>query len=684
MQRGVSQLLFTYTPDRTVNWEGGEGIVKLTSVRLADVWEDRRAELVREQVSAYQERWRRGGGVVDQSFPDPVESPYRFAVGTPEGVQAALVPTALICTRCRAFVFPKGHGAGSLERARCPNPNCHSDSLRQYGQVFVHGCGNLVPVSEWMPDASRKSGYWEPINLPLRCSRCGDGGLPAIRGKTDRARDTRVECLRCGSLIKERLTARCHRCLQAIPREERRVRNQSHDQSGSETDDAAESHPEHLTGSVLSRILMRLTNFQANDAYYVHSTSILRLDTPTVVATDDADVTLLRSLIAPHRRPGIMGQREAIADLTERMNAALAAGDTATAQELTTHIMAALSRDDSQADQEGGREEVQAPDFIASFAPDLHQAIEESIAAKTRVHGRPALDLAIADSGATGLLREEILALTKRLGLTELRVIEDLPILTATFGYSRRTFEPTYEERNICLPTTLQHFGALSRDAARALGQASLEGRIPVLAREGVHEALYLGLDPSMVCGWIEANGVSLPRPEADPRVRIMVALEDVEPQYRDVWVLPARRLVFGLVHSLSHAVMRATARHAGLERTSLAEYLFLPLLAVAVYVSSSAVYLGNIDLMARAHLYSFLRDVVATSPECPTDPDCIDHNGACAMCLHSPEICCRVFNRGLSRAFLIGGHVPWQPGKPEARLIGYWEYVERVQARCE
>jgi len=84
MQRGVSQLLFNYLPNRTVDWEDGLAIVKLGDVRFSAVWdEERKSSLLKEIGEAF-DRWKFRGGRVDIAFPhDPVVESGRFAVGTP-------------------------------------------------------------------------------------------------------------------------------------------------------------------------------------------------------------------------------------------------------------------------------------------------------------------------------------------------------------------------------------------------------------------------------------------------------------------------------------------------------------------------------------------------------------------------------------------------------------------------
>ena len=265
----------------------------------------------------------------------------------------------------------------------------------------------------------------------------------------------------------------------------------------------------------------------------------------------------------------------------------------------------------------------------------------------------------------------------KSLGLGELLYVDDLPIITATYGYTRRDFEPTYDELGAQnLPVEIRAFPSVQKAAAQRLGKMDLVGTIPILAREGEHEGIFMSLQPDRVIEWLELNQIKLSEPHLPAIARILAALEPIDRDryYDSIWQLPVRRMVFGLIHSLSHAAMRAMTRYAGVDRTSVAEYIFLPLLGCVVYDSSSSFKLGGVATLVRDHLAAFLRNIADDSVECLYDPDCSDHAGACHGCLHSPEISCRVFNHGLSRAFLLGGHAPWADvcgRRADRRLLG-------------
>lgn len=271
-------------------------------------------------------------------------------------------------------------------------------------------------------------------------------------------------------------------------------------------------------------------------------------------------------------------------------------------------------------------------------------------------------------------LRNRIERTLEGLGISELLYVEDLPVISASVGFTRRSFEPTYEELGAKkAPTQIRAFPSLQKEATQGLGKPELLGTVPVLAREGEHEGIFVSLQADRVLAWLEDNGVQLPDASLQPIARILNGLEPVDKYYDTIWALPVRRMVFGLIHSVSHAMMRSVTRYAGLDRTSVSEYIFLPLLGWVVFDNSSTFRLGGIATLVRDHLAAFLNNLSSEATECLYDTECIDHRGACHGCLHSPEISCRVFNHGLSRAFLLGGHAPWADIAQDTRLRGFW-----------
>lgn len=660
MQRGVSQLLFNYLPGRTVDWEDGLAIMQLEGVRLSQAWDEERAAGVLEEIAQLFDRWRSRGGTIDPHFPDPRTEHGSFTVGLPQAIEATVLHTALVCPRCARLSFPTRAQIARMDRGDFRCAACGGRGLRQIPWVFVHGCGELAPIREWIPATRRAAdGTIEPSSRPIRCPRCGTAGELVMPLRSERVKDMKIVCRRCETQVVDRLTARCGRCLEGAMRT-RRAHAGGHSGGEGQSDTREET--------IVTRIAMRASRYSASDTYYAQTLSMLRLDRPAVTEVVDEEQSLLRRMLPATQRPGTSQRSaEALGSLVQRLHAAEAARNHDEVERIRRLIVQAASGGPPQAEES-------VDESLVPTSPDLEKALRESLAFRQTVSVRPAVTLACQSGGSTELLTQRIELTRGRLGIRELLLVDDLPVITATFGYTRRSFEPTYEELSAKnLPIQIRAFPSLQRPAAQRLGRPEVVGTIPILAREGEHEGIFLSLEPDRVLHWLQVNGIDPPSPELPAIARILRTLEPVDRYYDDVWLRPARRMVFGLIHSLSHMAMRAVSRFAGLERTSLGEYTFLPLLGAVVFDNSSTFRLGGIETLARDQLSAFLDALGSDATECLYDAACIDHRGACHGCIHSPEISCRVFNHGLSRAFLIGGHAPWADVSSDTSIVGYW-----------
>jgi|ANMQ01.1.fsa_nt_gi hypothetical protein len=662
MQRSVSQLLFHYLPGRIIDWEDGLAIVQLTDVHFANIWSPEQAAIVLEEMASLFDRWRRKGGKIDPQFPNPRTQTGQFTVGTPDAVEVTVLETAFVCRFCSNLQFITTNQLSRSEGNALTCSNCQKTALRQLGQIFVHGCGEFLTVKKWMPESVKpaENGLYEIKNQPLACRICGDKANLSLPTRTERIKDMRVKCQKCNNLVRERFTANCERCLRDYNNDLQRGGSQQIENSEHQT-----------TGTVISHIAMRMTRYSASSTFYPQTFSILRLDRPTIRFAKDEQVEMLQNMLPSIRRADNTGTGGTMEVLAKKLKDAEAANNPAESQRLLKLIAeAALNAGTPLSDAPGNT--------LLPKAEDLERAIEESIAFRTKVDSQPAITIAQQGGSASELLIEEIKKSIDNLGLCELQAVDDLPMISAAFGYTRRTFEPTYDELSAKnLPTQIRAFPSINREQAQSYGRADLAGTVPILAREGEHEGLFLALCPERVISWLELNNITLHNQELPPIARILHALEDVDRYYDDIWNKPVRRFVFGLIHSLSHAAMRAASRYAGIERTSFAEYIFLPLLGTVIYDNSSSFKLGGLEALARDRLWEFLNTLEDEAMSCLYDAQCIDHRGACHGCLHSPEISCRVFNHGLSRAFLIGGHVPWLDISVNEQIIGYWQMNE-------
>jgi hypothetical protein len=647
MNRSVMQLLFNYLPARSVDWENGAAIVVIDSPRLEEVWAPGKARLVLNEVSAYLARWRQRGGSVSR-YPDPVQTPSNYVVATPLSVSAKVLMTALRCYECSQLVFHKRsymvYRRNGANRVRCPN--CKKQTLRQFGIVFVHGCGHLQPLTQEIPLVGRDG---TPKKRYVRCEKCHSADHLMLVGKSDRVSGLTIVCRRCRIEVVDRLAASCQECARAFV-----------NASGPDLDPSA----------LRIHTLMRMTRHSASEAYYPHTLTVLRLGRVPIIGEPDAEMALLQRLLPPEARAQVNPSvDETIEELLGKVQQAKRAGDTSLVKQLLQRIADSASR--SAKGEDAPPPDI-TPGLLTTSAPDVQKAVLESQALLETVRMRAGSGVAVSGGGAAAANVDEARNLLSRLGIRRLDVVDDLPIVSASFGFSRRSFEPTYEELGRQLSTSLRPFPGLDDNAALSADRRDIVGRHPILAREAEHEGIFLALDDERVRLWLAANGVEL---EGGPlfRAHLLNALEPVDRYYDDIWSLRVRRLVFGLVHSLSHTAMRAASYYSGLDRTSIGEYLFLPLLGTVIFANSATFKMGGMETLVRDHLVSFLTSLQDDATHCLYDPDCLDRRGACHGCIHSPEISCRAFNHGLSRSLLLGGRAPWPTQKRES-LIGYWQ----------
>ena len=575
-----------------------------------------------------------------------------MVIDSPLASQRGLLPfhskTALYCRDCYRFL---PHPRSSRDQLRCPD--CHRQTLRQISYVFVHGCGEIVPIKDTIPIESPKF-KGTIFHAPIVCQKCGSSAILRLDARSDRLSALEIRCEKCKSEVIGRFLARCPRCFPRFY--------------------AAAKEPSEM-GQLAFRAAMRITRHSANNAYYPHSITILRLNRPMITQQSE-EQPWLETLLPPGQRIQATGVSQTILDIAEKLRLAEVKGDTTEKARLLEQLARAASA------VEPPRVIDQAPHWVP-VAEDVSKGALESLALLSRV--RRTLVVKASDTQAPASAKgRDISSVTRALGIGRIEHVSDLPVISATFGYTRRSPTPTHREERAAedFPTTLRPFPALDQTAAQIAGDPRLVGTVPILAREGQHEGLAIFLDPTVVLKWLEAHGVQTSGQSADERrLSVLRQLEPIDSVYQRVWQAPTRRLLFGLLHTLSHCAMKALAATAGLETMSVSEYIFLPLFCTVVY-STATVELGGVRSTATDRMMEFADALQEHASRCLYDPDCLNRDGACHGCVHVPELTCRAFNHGLSRAFLIGGRAPWAAQGEQERVRGYWQFTTESNDR--
>lgn len=223
-------------------------------------------------------------------------------------------------------------------------------------------------------------------------------------------------------------------------------------------------------------------------------------------------------------------------------------------------------------------------------------------------------------------------------------VIADFPITTATYGYSRVDYRP-----GRCYINPFQP----DRDHGN---------KFPIFVDMIQADAVMLRLDAKRMCRWLEANGmrVSLPSGSGSETLRQQAYFVQLfnSQELRETISSdnPIARMVFCLLHSLSHLCVRRAALLCGLDRTSLSEYVLPRTLSFAVYSSHRfGATIGALTALFEQSLVEWLTQVF-DGRKCVYDPVCADQGGNCHACMHLSEISCQYFNLNLGRCFLFGG----------------------------
>ncbi|MFQ5750387.1 MAG: hypothetical protein ACE5HI_00190 [bacterium] len=234
----------------------------------------------------------------------------------------------------------------------------------------------------------------------------------------------------------------------------------------------------------------------------------------------------------------------------------------------------------------------------------------------------------------------------QRMGLSRLSLMTDFPIINATYGYSRAEYSPN-ECRLNPFPPVREH-----------------RGRFPIFVDQVQADALLISLNVDRVINWIERNEFTLNLPQGnDPylvrRAYFVQLFDDVPLREKIHSDSPHARLVFSLLHTMSHLFVKQAAHLCGLDTTSLSEYVLPRVLTFAIYCNHRfGATIGALTALFEQSTREWLNTIRETN-RCVYDPVCYDNDSNCHACTHLPETSCRFYNLNLSRAMLFGGLDP-------------------------
>lgn len=597
MTRGKNQVLFNYLPERTIEFPKGAAIARVTEVDGREPTEINLQAVVRrvaKEARAWDESERPG---LTDSFLSTVSN---FQLVSPESASSELFPRVFWCqNRACGRVFDY-QNANDPPRAMCRA--CGTGLLVQMRFVTVHKCGFIGPLT------------------PPNCERCNSRRDMALdtRG-SERMQQFRWVCRSntCGGAQQIVRAGWCARC-DANGRD-RMLDIQLHR--------AGKTYFVHNT-TLLNIPLESLSGlFNTDERNWAVVVSGKFADLPNLAENTLADVANSFS----NREQGNASSvpTSALTDLTLRMSSG----------EITAEQMAEeIRRLAAEADATSNRFDVD------QIAIDLRTrtGVDSSIWQES---GYELLESILPNDLVSARVeqRSEAWDLMQDMKFSSVQLLNDFPIITASYAFSRTDYRPNTARLNP-FPRTRR------------------TDKIPIYVDRIQADAIRIKLCPDQVLNWIVANGLTPSLPNgSDPtsaRDAYFVQLFHGRNLF-DTISADERiaRMVFGALHTMTHLCIRQATLLCGLERTSLSEYLLPHSLESIIYCNHrDGATIGALTAMFEQSITEWM-NAVYSNRRCVYDPVCSGKSNSCHACTHLAETSCRYFNNNLSRALLFGGN---------------------------
>lgn len=249
-------------------------------------------------------------------------------------------------------------------------------------------------------------------------------------------------------------------------------------------------------------------------------------------------------------------------------------------------------------------------------------------------------------------------------GIIDAKVCGDVPFVSCSYGYTRE--KPQYEEG-----VQLRAF------------KEEKPGIKNVYANKLHTEGVLFELDRKRILEWLIKNNYinlsDVPDLNSDAAIKLWfvnnIHLGAISTFSKiDEALEPITNKVYGLIHSISHLLVKAAAELCGLNKDSISEYIFPGIPAVMIYCQNSQGFnMGALFNVFEAYFDKWIHNTAKKADKCVFDPICIERYKACTGCLFLNEVSCEHFNHDLDRTLVIG----YMDKITKKRTIGFWEDSE-------
>lgn len=705
MRRSKNQLMGAYAPGRTFSFEGGQGsfISGASSCPHYDLNPIKQRQIEYRLFDSLQFWWTRGnqveqmGGIptsaeqiLDPSLvsginPVRIEDlKSRFVYVQPESVNAFLFPLTFSCSSCGLFLdFKKPSEAVQKLAQHNHCPHCNRPAhWRQIDVVEVHPSGGIYPISpgrnQWSPERRRVM-----RDSGRRCQTCHNDTF-LLDDRKSRFSDWVFQCTHCGST--KPLIENDENTLRSLGEEvfqhQRLARCQANPANASST---------HYT---LSDQFVVMGGAKIGEDPYRTQEILDRMDRNNPESMGDfiaetyglgkgrVDDEVLLEMAEKDDRNDLKKELQRLQTIREKLGEEfIKEGEYDEARQAIFRecpSAKALMTDlpDSLASLIENRDE-----FTARFDPFLlaveHDSLVRDVIGRgEKVGGRNVFvpfdqldeDIAPAEDEARRAQEIDARQCMNELGIRKAGLIRNFQVCRFSYGYTRQEPTPVANAAQTQIPVRMNLFPRIRLNQG-----GSRQGGHPIYVIDQTNEAYYFQLDPETVYAWLKHFEVPLHdidrlewSPENDRSLGGHILeralpfgrfFQNINPNDHHK-VYP---MVYRLLHSFSHLIMRQISENSGLNIGSLGEYLFPADLAFVVYRNGTTMDLGDLSSLWRYRGNGLFRHMMEPrNTACSAGSLCDERGGACPDCLMIPETVCIANNEMLARAVFAGGRHPY------------------------
>lgn len=301
-----------------------------------------------------------------------------------------------------------------------------------------------------------------------------------------------------------------------------------------------------------------------------------------------------------------------------------------------------------------------AQDWVTLVSGQLYQHTQER---------NTNLDLLIKEKPE---LRESIQNIRNRLRIIQVRYIDNIALVTGTYGILRGSIRPIFRGQELPLVKVPLSRVPYEIDYATYRPKYVENDRLgfPVIVTKKNTEGIVFTLQAKKILQIIskkesdawnaltnEATKNPLEFSEEEARAWLLYASFD------ETYGEKIKDIATKIVHTVSHAIIHRFSRVSGLREEDLSEMLFPEFAGFVLYNGL----MNSLGMLKRVYEDSLIElldlNIIDEMEDCDMDPTCYNQmeGAACHACLHTAEHVCENFNSALDRKILIATEGYWK-----------------------